>query len=169
MDNRQNRKISIVLSVCISITFSAIVSLVGVYMGTRGNGHFSVRGWLVSFSTGTIVTLAIGLVIPIMRVARAASRGLKLKEKSIPAIIVEALIQDVIFTPVITFLMVFIARQNAIANGAPPSDVRLGRMFMNSFPACFATGFAFLLIFAPLLEILIEKCFEKAAKKFKDE
>ena len=151
-----------------SVSLSFVLSLVGNLLGTRQNGRFSVHSWLIFFAASTIVSLVLGLIIPISRAAVGTSRALKLKEKSIPARIVETLIADIIYTPLITFLMVFIARQNAITSGAPPQSLKLWRMFILSFPGVFATGFVFIFIFSPLFEKFAKFIVNKRAGKGKE-
>ncbi len=151
-----------------SVSLSFVLSLVGNLLGTRQNGRFSIHSWLIFFAASTIVSLVLGLIIPINRAAEGASRGLKLKEKSIPARIVETLVADIIYTPLINFLMIFIARQNAITNGAPPQSLVLWRMFLLSFPGVFATGFVFIFVFAPLFGRLARFIVSKRAEKGKE-
>ncbi len=167
MDSKNSRLATILTGIFLSVSLSFVLSLVGNLLGTRENGRFSIGGWLILFAASTIVSLALGLIIPISRAAKGASKGMKLKENSIPARLVETLIIDIIYNPVINFLMVFIARQNAIANGAPPQAVNLGMMFLRSFPGAFVTGYIFIFIVMPLFEKLGIRIAEKKAKKEK--
>ncbi len=146
MDPKKMRKIGITVNICMGVTMSFFLSLIGTGM----SGHFTVPSWLVSFLISTAVSLIIGFVVPMKRVTEGASRGLKLKPHSLTARCVESLVSDFIYTPVMTFIMVFYAYKSAISHGAPAESMNFGRMFLGSFGIGMAAGFLLAFIFMPL-------------------
>ena len=146
MDPKKMRKIGITVNICMGITMSFFLSLIGTGM----SGHFTFPAWLISFLISTVVSLIIGFVVPMKRVTEGASRGLKLKPHSLIARCVESLVSDFIYTPIMTFIMVFFAYKNAISHGAPAESMNFGRMFFGSFGIGMAAGFLLAFIFMPL-------------------
>ena len=167
LGSKNDRSVGMLTGIFLSVSLSFVLSLVGTLLGTRNNGRFSVVTWLITFAASTFITMVLGLIIPIGRAAKAVSKSFKLKENGIPARLVETLVADIIYTPIISFLMVFIARSFAIANGAPPQALKLGNMFLLSFPGVFATGYVFIFIFVPLFEKLAKKIVARRAQKDK--
>ena len=146
MNPEKMRKAGIFVNLCMGVTMSFFLSLIG----TAVSGHFTIPGWLISFLISTVVSLIIGFIVPMKKVTEGASRALKLQPRSLVARCVESLISDIIYTPLMTFLMVFFAYKNAIAHGAPAESLNLGRMFLGSFGICMAAGFLLIFIFMPL-------------------
>ena len=146
MDPKIMRKVGMFVSICMGVTMSFFLSLTGMLV----SGHFSVPGWLISFLISTVISLIIGFIIPMRKVTEGASRALKLKPRSIGARIVESLISDLIYTPLMTFVMVFLAYRNAISNGAPAESLNLGKMFLGSLWICLIVGFVLIFILMPI-------------------
>ena len=154
MDPKKMKKIGMTVSICMGITMSFFLSLIG----TGLSGHFTVPGWLISFLVSTVVSLLIGFLIPMKKVTDGATKALKLKPQSLPARCVESFISDIIYTPLITFIMVFIAYKSAISHGAPAESMNLGKMFLGSLWICLAAGFVLIFIFMPIfIKIAMKK------------
>ena len=146
MDPKNMKKIGMLVSICMGVTMSFFLSLIG----TAVSGHFSIPAWLISFLISTVVSLLIGFIIPMRKVTEGAGRALKLKPHSIAARCVESLISDMIYTPLMTFLMVFFAYKSAISHGAPAESLNLGKMFLGSLWICLIAGFVLIFIFMPI-------------------
>lgn len=146
MDPKKMRKIGIFVNICMGVTMSFFLSLIG----TALSGHFSIPAWLISFFISTVVSIIIGLVIPMKKATEGARKALKLKPHSLIARCVESLVSDLIYTPIMTFIMVFFAYRNAISHGAPAGSLSLGRMFFGSIWMCLAAGFLLAFIFMPI-------------------
>ena len=93
------------ISICMGVTMSFFLSLVGNLMG----GHFTVPGFLISFVVSTVISLIIGFIIPMKKVTEGARNLFKLKPFTIGARCVESLTSDLIYTPIMTLIMVFMA------------------------------------------------------------
>ncbi len=165
MDSGKTRVATILTGIFLGISLSVVLSLVGILLATRQNGRFSITGWLITLVASIIVSLALGFIIPMDRAAKGTSKACKLKPGGIPARLVETLVMDIIYTPVVNFLMVFISRQKAISNGAPPQTLHLGKMFLLSFPGVFVTGYIFIFVFLPLFEKLAKMIAMKTGNK----
>ena len=113
------------MSLYMGVTLSFILSLVG----TLSSGHFTVPGWLISFVCSTIIALIIGFVVPMGKISRDLTEKLNLDPESVPAKLLKALVSDLIYTPLITLAMVYMAYRPASAHGAP---VNFWGMFLPS-------------------------------------
>lgn len=113
------------MSLYMGVTLSFILSLVG----TLSSGHFTIPGWLISFVCSTIIALIIGFVVPMGKISRDLTEKLNLDPESVPAKLLKALVSDLIYTPLITLAMVYMAYRQASAHGAP---VNFWGMFLPS-------------------------------------
>ncbi|MBR4628241.1 MAG: hypothetical protein IKO47_11200 [Ruminococcus sp.] len=90
------------MSVMMGITMSFCMSLIGNLM----SGHFSVPGFLISFLISVAISLVIGFFVPVGSIAKGASSRCGLERGSTGARVLESLVMDFIFTPVMTLSMV---------------------------------------------------------------
>ena len=84
---------------------------------------------LISFVCSTIIALIIGFVVPMGKISRDFTEKLNLDPESVPAKLLKALVSDLIYTPLITLAMVYMAYRQASAHGAP---VNFWGMFLPS-------------------------------------
>lgn len=136
------------ISLCMGITLSFFLSLIGL----ASSGKFTLSGWLISFVISTVISLVIGFIVPIKKVNDAACTKLGLIPGRLSTRCFESLLSDLIFTPIITFCMVYLAFSKAVSMGAP---VRFLPMFLHSLAICMIAGFILIFIFTPLFVKLI--------------
>ncbi len=144
--NEQMRKIGRSMSIKMGITMSFCLSLIG--MGT--SGHFTVPGFLISFVVSTILSLIIGFVVPMGRISASACRALKLEQGSVPARIVETLISDLIYTPIMTLAMVGLAYNMAMRQSGGKAQLNFAGMFFPSLVICLLAGLVIIFIIQPI-------------------
>ena len=153
MDNKMMKKIGMTVSIFMGVSMSFFLSLTG----TLTSGHFTIPSWMISFAVSTLISLIIGFLVPMKKVNDKVVGAFKLRPFSFPARCMESFVSDLIYTPVMTFCMVFMAYKQALSHGAPAESLSLGRMFVGSFLICFVVGFILIFILMPL--------FMKAAMK----
>lgn len=152
MDEKDMKSIGRKMSVLMGVTLSFFLSLTGMLT----SGHFVFFNWLISFLMSTAVSLVIGFIVPMGKIGQAISRKLGKGPNGPSAHIIKSLVSDLIYTPIITFLMVFAAYKNAVAHGA--QNLPFIPMFMSSLMVCFTVGFILIFIFEPVfLNILLKK------------
>ena len=148
---RMGRKVSLFMGV----TLSFFLSLVG----NLSSGHFAVPLWLLSFAVSTAVSLLIGFFVPTKLITDGACKKLGLAEGKFGTRCVESLISDLIYTPIITLIMVgiayAIANKMATQHGAPPLPFL--PMFLHSLILSLIVGFVLIFIFTPIYVKLIVK------------
>lgn len=158
------RKIGFKMNILMGISLSFSLSLIGLL----SSGHFQIMAWLVSFALSTLLSFFIGFCLPVRKVSMFFCKKCGLQEHSLPALALESLISDIFYTPLITFLMVFLAYtgakkqiEAAIANGAPAeimNQLNFLPMFLHSLLISMIVGYILIFILQPLyLKILIGK------------
>lgn len=150
MDDRETiRKIvGLRMTAAMGITLSFFLSLVGTVMrvlATSQSDGFFMR-WLIGFMLSLLISLVIGILIPMGKISDAIDRRMAWKHR-MAAGFLKCLVSDLIYTPFITFFMVFFSYRIARSAGA---RVEFLPMFLPSFAACFLIGYLLILIFTPL-------------------
>lgn len=146
MDSKAMKKVGITMSAFMGIAMSFFLSLTG----TITSGHFTVPSWLISFVISGLISMVIGILIPMKKVNDKVVGLFKLPPFSFAGRCLESFVSDLIYTPIMTFCMVFFAYKSAIAHGAPAESMNLGRMFLSSFFICFVVGFVLIIILMPI-------------------
>ena len=145
------KKIGMKMNILMGVSLSFGLSLVG----NLTSGHFTVPGFLISFVTSMILSLIIGFVVPIRKITGNALRKRGLKEGETKAKLLDSCISDLIYTPIITLLMVFLAYSQAKRGGAPVSFLS---MFLPSLIISLIVGFILIYILQPVyLKLLLKK------------
>ncbi len=146
MDSKEMKNVGITMSAFMGIAMSFFLSLTG----TITSGHFTVPSWLISFVISGVISMIIGIIVPMKKINDKLVGAFKLPPFSFAGRCLESFVSDLIYTPVMTFCMVFFAYKSAIAHGAPAESLDLGRMFLSSFFICFVVGFVLIIILMPI-------------------
>ena len=146
MDSKAMKKVGITMSAFMGIAMSFFLSLTG----TISSGHFTVPSWLISFVISGLISMVIGIAVPMKTVNDKVVGVFKLPPFSFAGRCLESFVSDLIYTPIMSFCMVLFAYKSAIAHGAPAETMNLGRMFLSSFFICFVVGFVLIIILMPI-------------------
>ena len=137
------KKIGREMSILMGASLSFCLSLVG----QLASGHFAIPAFLISFLVSLIVSLIIGFVVPMKPLSDALGKKLGLKPESFGSRCFDALISDLIYTPIITFLMVVMAFRQAVGNGA---QITFAPMFFRSLLLSLFVGYVLILLLMPI-------------------
>ncbi|MGN0665316.1 MAG: hypothetical protein ACI4KF_02185 [Huintestinicola sp.] len=99
------RKMGLSMSMLMGLTMSFVLSLVG----TLGGGHFTVGGWVKSFVVSLIISIILGFIVPMKKLSDGACAKCNVPIHSTKGKLLSALISDLIYTPLITIIMVTLA------------------------------------------------------------
>ena len=152
------RSIGMRMSILMGLTLSFCLSLVGTFFGTMRAGRpFPMVGWLIGFVISAIVSLIIGFAVPMGRINRSV--GEKYGQGTLKARLIDALISDLIYTPVITLIMIILNYRQAAAQGA---QIPFLAMFLPSLALSLVVAYILILVFQPLflkqlMRIMTEK------------
>ena len=144
--NENYKKIGRGMSIRMALLMSFFLSLVG----TLTSGHFTVVGFLLSFVVSTIISLLIGLIVPMGKVTEGACRKVGLKPRTIGNRLLSSLISDLIYTPLMTFCMVFMAYKMAMIQSHGMAQLNFLKMFLPSLAITFVVGYVLIFIFTPI-------------------
>ena len=156
MEKSQNELYNALVGVFLGVVLSFFLS----FVGTLQSGHFSVVALIVSFMCSSILSIIIGIFVPIKRINARCVAKIKKEPGSIPAKLLCALVDDIIFTPIINLLMVFMAYKRALKFGA--TDMPPFRFILLRATAfCVVVGFIVLFFAIPLVEKLVKNAIDK--------
>jgi len=151
------KKIGIQMSIYMGFTMSAILSIVGTTFGqaTSAAGiQFPgiIISIIASFIASLIISLIIGFVVPMKKVGDGICAALKTSTNSFLGKAMSALASDLIYTPVITFAMVALARfmvgkQNPEALAHMPPYII---MVLPSLALCLVVGWVIIFFIQPI-------------------
>ncbi|MCR5094251.1 MAG: hypothetical protein K6B72_09785 [Lachnospiraceae bacterium] len=160
--DKKMRSIGIKMSLLMGLTMSLFLSLVGTVHGLSSSpaevpfmGY--VMSYLKGFAVSLIISLVIGFIVPMGRISRAI--GEKAGHGTLKARILDSFVSNLIYTPIITVVMVALnygnAASQAEAHGqaAPPFIM----MFLSSLWICFLVGWVIIFIVQPLYMKLLMK------------
>lgn len=133
------RKMSLMMGTTMSICLSLV--------GNLASGRFTLPGFLLSFLVSLVISLAIGLLVPMGWVTAALDGKLGLKQGKLSTRCVNALVSDVIYSPLITLAMVFMAWKRATGQGA---QIPFLPMFLRSLLISLVVGYVLAFVLTPV-------------------
>ena len=140
------------ISILMGITLSLCLSLVGnLFLAEDG---FKFGDFILGLCISLTISLLIGFIVPMKKVNDSVDRTFKLRPGSMAANAVEALVSDLIYTPIITLVMTLVAWKMATSHN-PQADIPYLPMFLKSLAVCMAVGYVLIFIFAPLYTRLV--------------
>lgn len=137
-----------VMTVLMGFTMSLVLS----FTGTLAGGHFTVQSWLFSFGISFLLSLAIGFIVPVKKAGDAFCKKCRTVPECPKGNFLSALISNLIYTPLLTIVMVGIMVMKATAQ-IPVLSKRLEIMAHAVVPSliiCFVVGYVAIVIFQPL-------------------
>ena len=123
------------LSFCLSLT------------GLLTSGHFTWKSLLFIFVISFLISCLIGRIYPMMLISRLLDQKFGLKHGKLSTHLVESFLSDCAYTPLITFVMVFIAWKQAVAHG---ESISFGAMFGFSLLISMVAAYILIVIFIPI-------------------
>lgn len=144
------KSVGIKMSLLMGVTLSFCLSLVG----NLSSGHFTVPGFLISFVVSLAISLVIGFLVPMGKVTASLDARLGLKPGKLSTRLFDALISDLIYTPVITLVMVTMAWRQATAHGA---QIPYAPMLLKSLGLTMVVGYVLIFFLTPFYLKLVLK------------
>ena len=115
------KKMNIQMGLLMAATLSFFLSLTGLLTA----GKFTVPAFIISFLESFVISLIIGFFIPMKKLGDAAVNKAGIQPHSLKARLLETLLSDLIYTPFMTFVMVFMAHKQASKGGHPPPFIAM--------------------------------------------
>ena len=150
MDENINKRIGRDMGIVMGLTISLLLSFVGTFT----SGQFTVPGFIISFLASFAVSLVLGFFIPMRKIADNVCRKASAENGILKKKLLEALVSDLIYTPIMTLLMVTLAYKNATSHGAQLNYVP---MFLRSLVISLLAAYGFIYLVTPLCMKLVFK------------
>ena len=138
------------MSLLMGLSMSCVLTLIGLLTA----GKFTIQGFLTGFAVSFVISMIIGLIIPMKKISDSLINRFDLKPGSLKARLLEALVSDVLYSPLMTFIMVYIAWRQATAHGA---RIPLGPMLLKSEIISFIAAFILSFILTPVFMKIVMK------------
>ena len=151
---QEMRKIGTRMSILMGITISFFLSLIGML----SSGHFTIPGFIMNFLVSLVISLLIGFLVPMKKLSDGLTAKCGLKPRSLLTHLLESLVSDLLYTPIITFAMVFLNYKIAVSHGAVLS---FWPMFLPSLFICFICGYFLILLFMPVYLTFVTRSIQK--------
>ena len=142
---KQMKAAGIKISVCMGIVMSFFLSLTG----TLSSGHFTIVGFLISFLVSTVISIIIRLIVPMGKINMSIEKKMGCAPGDLKVKLVESLISNLIYTPVMTLAMVTLAYITVMRQSNGMAQLLFLPMFLKSLVICFIVGYILIFIFAP--------------------
>ena len=139
-----NKKISREISLLMALTMSFTLTVVGLV----SSGQFTLQKFLISFPLSFLISLVIGMLIPVKEIGEALVSKCHLTKGTLKARLLETLVSNVLFSPLMTFIMVYMAYKQATAHGA---RIPFGPMLLSAEIISFIAGFILIFVVTPVI------------------
>ncbi|MBQ1521907.1 MAG: hypothetical protein IIZ74_04020 [Erysipelotrichaceae bacterium] len=144
------KKVGHEMSLLMGLSMSFILTIVGMLTAKR----FTIPGFLKSFLISFVISVIIGLIIPMKKVSDVVQRKFEAKPGTLKARILDALVSDVLYSPLMTLIMVYLAYREATSHGA---RIPFGSMLLKSEIISFITAFILSFILTPVFMKIVMK------------
>ena len=108
------KKAGLKMSLLMGATMSFCLSLIG----NLSSGNFTLRGFLTSFLISFAISFLLGLLIPMKKISNSLISRYGLEPGSVKARLLEALVCDLSYSPLMTLVMILFAYHQATSHGA---------------------------------------------------
>ena len=140
------RKVGMIMSVLMSLTLTVV--------GLLSAGHFTIPGFLISFVVGLVISFLIRKHISISNILADFYKKSKIKPNSLKGNIIEAIIIDLLHSPLICTINICFAYFNATSHGARISFLP---MWSKALLMSILCSFIMTLIMKPIVIKLVMK------------
>ena len=101
-----------------SLLMGGTMSFVLSFIGLLSSGRFTIIGFLKNFLISFAIGALLGTIVPMKKISDRLIDRLDLERGSVKARIIESLVSALVFSPLMTFIMVYMAYSQAVAHGA---------------------------------------------------
>lgn len=153
------KKVMIGMNLLMGLTMSFVLSLVGTAMGMKDK--FNVTSWLMSFGISFVISLIIGFAVPVKKAGDAFCAKCNANPQSMKGNLLSSLISNVIYTPMITIIMVVVMLTNAAKHAAVGEVPPIPVVIIPSLIVSLLVGQVVIMISTPLYLKLLTKNMQK--------
>ena len=128
-------------------------------IGTLSSGRFSFISFLTSFIVSFLISQVITNILPIRKITESAVKKAGLRPGTMKHRLLETLVSDLLLTPFMTLVMVYIAYRQAVSQGA---RIPFGPMLLRSELISIVCAYVLIFALTPLfMKMLLRKVPER--------
>ncbi|MBQ1508118.1 MAG: hypothetical protein IIZ47_01730 [Erysipelotrichaceae bacterium] len=132
------KRAEIKMGLMMSLSMSFLLSLIGML----SSGAFTIPGFLTSVLISFCISTLITTLVPMRKISMDLARKLGIPQNTLKGRLFDTLVSDLLLTPLMTFVMVYLAYRQAVSHGARiPFEPMLLRSEIISFLAAYALIF----------------------------
>ena len=146
----------------VGIMTGVSLSLVLSILGPIASGHFHIVAFLVSFLCSSVLSIIIGLFIPVKGIADTVCKKAGADLKKIGGRLLWSLMANLLFTPIISFFMVLMAY---VRNSHLDSSISFHVMFVKNLLVSLPVGLIVVVIAMPFLHKMAYKVLKLDSKE----
>jgi len=135
------------MNICMGIAMSFVLTLVG----SLSSGHFRFQSFIMSLLLSSVISIMLGFVIPVGKINRSINEKFGTGGHGIKARIINSLIADIIYTPILTYIMVGFSLIIMTKNIDVEVEVPFFSTFWKSLKLCFLVGFVVVFLIQPVI------------------
>lgn len=150
MNEEKMKKIEIEMSLLMGASVGLVLTLVGLLSA----GQFTFPRFIMSFLISFVISQIISRIIPIRKITDDVCNKFQLPLGSIKQRLMETFISDLFFSPIMTFIMVYLAYRQATAPGI---NIPFGPMLLKSEVISFIAAYILIFFLMPVFKKLVFK------------
>ncbi|WP_051198039.1 hypothetical protein [Butyrivibrio sp. MB2005] len=143
----QMKKIGRQMGIIMGILMSFSLSLVE----TLASGKFTIPSFLIAFVLSAVISVLIGFAVPVGKITADVCRKFKLERGKISTRVVESLISDIIYTPIITLVMTAFFYKMVMIQSGGMAQLSFIPMFIKGAIIGVVVAFFLIFIFQPMI------------------
>ncbi len=137
------KRAEIKMGLMMSLSMSFLLSLIGML----SSGQFTVPGFLKSFLISFCISTLITTLVPMRKISMDLARKLGIPQNTLKGRLFDTLVSDLLLTPLMTFVMVYLAYRQAVSHGA---RIPFGPMLLRSEIISFLAAYALIFFLTPV-------------------
>ncbi|MBR2086908.1 MAG: hypothetical protein IJ906_07215 [Oscillospiraceae bacterium] len=149
-DKKLAKRVGLEMNILMSVSMSLCLALTGLL----SSGQFTLPGFIESFLISLIISFLLGIFVSVPRINTAVEQKFRLKRGSMTARAAESLVSDLVYTPVMSVIMITLAWITARAHGANPPYLM---MLLKGLGLSLLTAFLLIFLFEPLFLRMVLK------------
>ena len=150
-NEKKIKKVGLEMNILMSVSMSLVLSLTGMLSAKQ----FTLPGFIESFLISLVISFLLGIFVSIPKLNAAIEKRLGLKRGSLLTRALEALVSDLIYTPIMSVIMITLAWFSARTHGADPPYVM---MLLKGLGLSLIVGYLLVFFLMPLyLRIVLKR------------
>ena len=141
------------------LLMGASIGLVNSLVGNLSSGRFTVSGFLISFLISFAISQILGRFVPVRKISESLLKKANARPGTGKGRVIEALVTTLVYSPVMTFVMILIAYLRARSHGV---QLPFGMMLLRSECISIVSSFILSYLLSPIYMNFLIKANKKS-------